>query len=82
VLPGLASRALLVIGTIVVAAVIGASRIVLGVHYYSDVIAGWALGAFAFASCAVVALVVSYVRQNSRDRGTATGPPEPATDHG
>ena len=82
VLPNLASRAALVIVTLVVAAVVGATRAYLGVNYYSDVIAGWALGAFVFATCAIVALVVSYVRQNGRDRRAAPSPPEPAADHG
>jgi membrane protein DedA with SNARE-associated domain len=82
VLPGLASRAALVVAAIVVAAAVGASRVYLGVHYYSDVLAGWALGAFVFSTCAVVALVVSYVRQNGRERGTAAGPPEAAAEHG
>ena len=82
VLPNLASRAALVIGTIVAAAVIGASRIYLGAHYYSDVVAGWALGAFVFATCAIVALVVSYVRQNGRETPPASPKREPATEHG
>ena len=82
VLPNLASRAALVIGTVVAAAVIGASRIYLGAHYYSDVVAGWALGAFVFATCAIVALVVSYVRQNGRETPPASPKREPATEHG
>jgi membrane protein DedA with SNARE-associated domain/membrane-associated phospholipid phosphatase len=82
VLPNLASKAALVTGTIVAAALIGASRVYLGVHYYSDVVAGWALGAFILATCAIVALVVSYVRQNDPERLSAQGAPEPATEHG
>ena len=82
VLPGIASKAALVTGTVVVAAVVGASRVYLGAHYYSDVLAGWALGAFIFATCAIVALVVSYVRQNDRDRPPAPRSREPAAEHG
>jgi undecaprenyl-diphosphatase len=61
---------------------VGLTRVYLGAHYYSDVVAGWALGAFVFGACAVVALVVSYVRQNARGPGPATGRPATATDHG
>ena len=82
VLPNLASKAVLVIGTVVAAAVIGASRVYLGAHYYSDVAAGWALGAFVFATCAIVALVVSYVRQNDRETPPASPRREPAAEHG
>ena len=46
VLPGFVSQAALVVVTVVVAAAIGATRVYLGAHYYSDVVAGWALGAF------------------------------------
>lgn len=81
VLPGIVSRAALVVGTILTAAVVGATRVYLSAHHYSDVVAGWALGAFAFGFCALVALVVSYVRQNGRDR-RPTHRPEPAADHG
>ena len=63
-------------------ALIGASRVYLGAHYYSDVLAGWALGAFILATCAIVALVVSYVRQNDSDRPPAQPTREPAAEHG
>ena len=82
VLPNLASKAALVVSTVVVAFVVGASRAYLNAHYYSDVVAGWALGAMVFGTCAVVALVVSYVRQNGRERPPAAPPREPAADHG
>jgi undecaprenyl-diphosphatase len=81
VLSGIVSQAALVIGTLVTAAIVGATRVYLGAHYYSDVVAGWALGAFVFGACGIVALVVSYLRQNRREGGPARRP-EPAADHG
>ena len=81
ILSGIVSQAALVIGTLAVAALIGATRVYLGAHYYSDVVAGWALGATVFGACGIVALVVSYVRQNGREREPAARP-EPAADHG
>jgi undecaprenyl-diphosphatase len=83
VLPNLVSRAALVTGTVIAAALIGASREYLLVHYWSDVAAGWALGATVFSTCGIVALVVAYVRNNGGD--LAPGPnreQEPAVDRG
>jgi membrane protein DedA with SNARE-associated domain/membrane-associated phospholipid phosphatase len=81
VLPGLVSQAALVIGTVVVSAVVGATRVYLGAHYYSDVVAGWSLAATVYAICTIVALVVYYLRQTG-ERPTGEAQPATATDHG
>ena len=64
VIPGIASRAALVGGALIVAAAIGLSRIYLRVHYWSDVAGGWGLGAGVLGLCAVAGLVVAYLRHN------------------
>ena len=78
VVPGIASKAALVGGSIALAAAIGLSRIYLHVHYWSDVAGGWGLGAGVFGSCAVVALVVGYLRNNGGDAEQADERPAPA----
>jgi membrane-associated phospholipid phosphatase len=64
VLPGLVSRAALVIVAVVASAAIGGSRMFLGVHWWSDVAGGWGLGAAIFGAVGVVGLVVGYFRNN------------------
>ncbi|HEU5142853.1 MAG TPA: bifunctional DedA family/phosphatase PAP2 family protein [Solirubrobacterales bacterium] len=71
---GMTRGAAVIAAGIVLTAVVGLSRVYLGVHYLSDVNAGWALGAAAFSLCAAVALTVSTlhssdgaVRQNGPD---------------
>lgn len=73
---GMARGALVIVAGIVLTALIGLSRVYLGVHYMSDVNAGWALGAAAFSFCAAVALVISTVRQNGDRAAVAAGPAE------
>jgi membrane protein DedA with SNARE-associated domain len=62
--PGMARGAAVVAAGFALTALIGLSRVYLGVHYLSDVSGGWALGALAFSLPAAVGLVVSQVRQN------------------
>jgi undecaprenyl-diphosphatase len=64
--PALAHRFGIVIVAIVLAAIVGLTRIYLRAHYLSDVLAGAGLGAAVFAICGMTALVVDYVRHNAR----------------
>ena len=54
---------------ILLAAAVGLSRIYLRVHWWSDVAAGWAIGAGIFGLLAAIALVVEYIRHNDDKRG-------------
>jgi undecaprenyl-diphosphatase len=65
-LPNLASRFAFVTVAIVIAVVVGVSRIYLRAHYLSDVVGGWGLAAALFALCGSAALVIGYVRNNAR----------------
>jgi membrane protein DedA with SNARE-associated domain/membrane-associated phospholipid phosphatase len=73
--PGMARGAAAIAAGIGLSALIGLSRVYLGVHYMSDVNGGWALGAAAFSLCAAAALVISTLRHNGLD-GTAAGAAE------
>ena len=65
VLGGIVSRTAVVLAAVVVAAVIGGTRIYLRAHYLSDVIGGFGLGLGILASCAALALVAGFIRQNA-----------------
>jgi undecaprenyl-diphosphatase len=67
VLPNIASRFALVTGAVVIAAVVGLTRMYLRAHWLSDVTGGWGLGAAVFSLCGLLALVVAYVRDNGRE---------------
>ncbi|HET7053380.1 MAG TPA: bifunctional DedA family/phosphatase PAP2 family protein [Solirubrobacterales bacterium] len=73
---GMARGALVVVAGIALTALVGLTRVYLGVHYMSDVNAGWALGAASFSICAAAALVISAVRQNDERAAVAAGPAE------
>ena len=65
VAPGLGRQATLVAAGLGIAAVVGLTRIYLRAHYWSDVAAGWGLGAAVLGTCAVATLIVAYFRNNS-----------------
>jgi undecaprenyl-diphosphatase len=71
-LASVTSRASLLTAAVVAAAAIAASRVYLRVHWASDVLAGWALGAAIFGAATAIALAVGRFRNN--DRATCTQP--------
>jgi undecaprenyl-diphosphatase len=62
--PGLTYATAMIVAGIALTVAIGLSRVYLGVHYFSDVSGGWALGASAFGLCVVVAMTITHVRHN------------------
>jgi undecaprenyl-diphosphatase len=81
VLQGLVSRAALVTLGVVIAGAIGVSRAYLRVHWWSDVVAGWALGAAIFGLVTAAAVVVGHVRNNDRGTSAAAGAGQAAAEH-
>jgi undecaprenyl-diphosphatase len=67
-LPNWTGRTVLVTGAIVLAVVIGLSRVYLRAHYLSDVLAGWGVAAAIFALCGLIAVIVAFMRQNEAAR--------------
>ncbi len=66
-LPKAGARVALLVVSLVTAGGVGLTRIQLRAHYFSDVAAGWGLGAAMFSLSAMVALVVVYIRQNPQE---------------
>lgn len=62
--PGWSGGTSLLVAGLLLTAAIGMSRVYLGVHWMSDVIGGWALGASVIAISITIVVVVSYFRQN------------------
>jgi membrane protein DedA with SNARE-associated domain/membrane-associated phospholipid phosphatase len=72
--PGMARGAAVIVTGISLTALVGLSRVYLGVHYLSDVSAGWALGLAAFSLCAAVALVITTLGSVRRPPRSSDGP--------
>ena len=62
----LATRFAVVTAAVVVAVVVGLSRVYLRAHYLSDVDGGWGLATAIFSLAGIVAVVVGWLRQNGR----------------
>jgi undecaprenyl-diphosphatase len=63
---GITRGTAVVVTGIAITALVGLTRVYLGVHYLSDVVSGWGLGVSAFAACAAIAVAASHLRQNAR----------------
>jgi membrane protein DedA with SNARE-associated domain/membrane-associated phospholipid phosphatase len=64
--PGITRRSLVIAAGIVLAGLIGLTRVYLRVHWLSDVTAGWALGVSCFSAVAAAVLVIAHIRHNPR----------------
>jgi membrane protein DedA with SNARE-associated domain/membrane-associated phospholipid phosphatase len=71
-LPGIGRRVSLVTVALVVAVVIGGTRVYLQAHYASDVLGGWGLGLACYSLCGLVVVAVAFLRQNAQDTGPQT----------
>ena len=64
--PGVTKRGLMISAGVLIALIVGLTRVYLRVHWLSDVTSGWALGLSCFAAAAIVALILDYIRHNPR----------------
>ncbi len=64
--PGVTKRGLMISAGILLALLVGLTRVYLRVHWFSDVTSGWALGLSCFSAAAIVALILDYIRHNPR----------------
>ncbi len=62
--PWLTGRAFLVVLGIVVAVIVGLTRIYLQAHWFTDVVGGWGMAATIYSLCGAAALLVSYIGKN------------------
>ena len=74
----LVTSSVLVFVAIGIAAAVGATRIYLRAHWWSDVAGGWGLGVGIFALLGAIALVVEYIRHNEGARAGEAAEPEAA----
>jgi membrane protein DedA with SNARE-associated domain/membrane-associated phospholipid phosphatase len=63
---GIVQTSLVVGAAIVLAGLVGLTRVYLRAHYLSDVLGGFGLGAAVFAACGTVAVIVAFVRHNAQ----------------
>lgn len=56
------AKVLVTVGALAISGFIGFSRLYLGVHYFSDVLAGWVAGGFWLALCILVDQIRTLVR--------------------
>jgi undecaprenyl-diphosphatase len=59
-------RVLIAIGTVLLIFLIGFSRIILGVHWFSDVVGGWLLGTL-FLACMISLYKIGHVKWHKKD---------------